>query len=65
MNINTLIQYNGRVPVLFFNRAPHHEGILEWKYSSTHSLTSALDGGELSASSLGRFIPRERALVIH
>jgi len=28
--------------------APHHEGVLgEWRYSSTHSLTSALDGGEL------------------
>jgi hypothetical protein len=32
----------------------------EWKYSSTHSLTSALDGGESSASSPGRFTPRER-----
>jgi hypothetical protein len=29
----------------------HHEGVLgEWRYSSTHSLTSALDGGEWSAS---------------
>jgi hypothetical protein len=27
----------------------------------THSLTSALDGGEWSASRLGRFIPRGRA----
>jgi hypothetical protein len=32
----------------------------EWKYSSTHSLTSALDGGEWSASRPGRFIARER-----
>jgi len=31
------------VPVLF-NWAPRHEGVLgEWKYGSTHSLTSALD----------------------
>jgi hypothetical protein len=32
---------------LFFNWASRHEGLLgEWRYSSTHSLTSALDGGE-------------------
>jgi hypothetical protein len=31
-------------------------------YSSTHSLTSALDGGEWSASRPGHFTPRERAL---
>jgi hypothetical protein len=34
----------------------------EWRYSSTHSLTSALDGGEWSASRPGRFIHREGAL---
>jgi len=33
----------------------------EWRYSSTHSLTSALDGSEWSASRPGRFISRERA----
>jgi hypothetical protein len=45
---------------------PHHEGVLrEWRYSSTHSLTSALDGGEWSASRPGRFTPRERASVTH
>jgi hypothetical protein len=27
----------------------------DWRYSSTHSLTSALDGGEWSASRPGRF----------
>jgi hypothetical protein len=32
-----------------------------WRYSSTHSLTSALDGGEWSTSRPGRFTPRERA----
>jgi hypothetical protein len=33
----------------------------EWKYSSTHSLTSELDGGEWLASRPERFTPRERA----
>jgi hypothetical protein len=47
---------------LCFNWGPRREDILgEWMYSPTHSLTSALDGGEWSASRPGRFIPRERA----
>jgi hypothetical protein len=51
---------------LCFNSAPRHEGVLgEWRYSSTHSLTSALDGGEWSVSRPGRFIPRERASGVH
>jgi hypothetical protein len=33
----------------------------EWRYSSTNSFTSALDGGEWSASRPGRFTARERA----
>jgi hypothetical protein len=33
--------------------------------SSTHSLTSALHGGEWSASCPGRFTPRERASGSH
>jgi hypothetical protein len=37
----------------------------EWRYSCTHSLTSALDGGEWSASHPDRFTPRERASGIH
>jgi hypothetical protein len=46
------------------NWAPRHEGVLgEWKYSSTHSLTSALDGGEQSASRTGRFPPGKEPLV--
>jgi hypothetical protein len=46
----------------FFNWAPRHGGILgEWRYSATHSLTSALDGGEWSASHPGPFTPRRRA----
>jgi hypothetical protein len=35
----------------------------ECTYSSTHSLTPALDGGEWSVSRPGRFTPRERAPV--
>jgi hypothetical protein len=34
-------------------------------YSSTHSLTSALDGGEWLASRPGRFNPRKRASGTH
>jgi hypothetical protein len=42
------------------------EGILgEWRYRSTHSLTSALDGGEWPASRPGRFTPSERAPDTH
>jgi hypothetical protein len=37
----------------------------EWKYSSTHSLTSLLDGGKWSASRPGHFTPRERAPGTH
>jgi hypothetical protein len=36
-----------------------------WMYSSMHSLTLALDGGEWSASRPGRFIPREGAPGTH
>jgi hypothetical protein len=49
-----------------FNWAPRHEGVLgEWRYSCAHSLTSALDRCEWSASRPGRFIPRDRAPGIH
>jgi len=37
----------------------------EWRYSSTHSLTSALDGGEWSVSRPGHFTLRERAPGTH
>jgi hypothetical protein len=36
-----------------------------WRYNYTHSLSSALDGGEWSASRPGRFTPRERAPGTH
>jgi hypothetical protein len=49
------------VPVLFFNWAPRHEGVLgEWRYRSMHPW---LDGGEWSASRPGLFTPRERGPV--
>jgi len=46
----------------------HHanEDVLgEWRYSSTHSSTSAIDGCEWLASRPGRFTPRERAPGTH
>jgi hypothetical protein len=50
----------------FFNWARRHEDMSgEWRNSSTHSLTSALHGGEWSASRPGRFICRERAPDTH
>jgi hypothetical protein len=53
-----------KVPVL--NKAPRHEDIFgEWRYSSTHSLTSPLDRSEWSASRPGRFTSRERAPGTH
>jgi hypothetical protein len=48
------------------NEAPRHEGVLgKWRYSSTYSLTSALDGGESSDSRLCRFTPRKRTPGTH
>jgi hypothetical protein len=41
-----IMKVKGKV-VLCFNWAPRHEGVLgKWRYSSAHSLSSALDGGE-------------------
>jgi hypothetical protein len=51
---------------LCFNWAPRHEGVVgECRYSSTHSLTSAPDGSEWSASHPGHFTPKERVPGIH
>jgi hypothetical protein len=47
----------------FFNWAPHHAEGVEVQLHAF--LTSALDGGEWSASRTGRFIPRERAPSAH
>jgi hypothetical protein len=50
----------------FFNQSSLHDGVLwEWRYSSTHPLASALDGGEWSASRPGRYTLRERAPGTH
>jgi hypothetical protein len=50
------------VPVL--NYTPRHEGVLEeWRYSFTHSLTSAIDGGEWSASRPGHCCVGPRAVL--
>jgi hypothetical protein len=47
---------------LCFNWTPRHKDILvEWRYSATHSLTSALDGGEWLTSRPGRFTPQENS----
>jgi hypothetical protein len=47
---------------MFFNWEPRHEGVLgEWRYSSTHSPTSALDASEWSASRRGRFTPHRKS----
>jgi hypothetical protein len=66
--INVSSEYkNGKVTsvLLFFNWTPCHGVLWEWRYSSTHSLTSALDGGERSASRPGCFTPWERAPDTH
>jgi hypothetical protein len=48
---------------LCFNQAPRHEGVLgEWMYSSTHSLTSVLDGSEWLGSHPG-ISSEKRALM--
>jgi hypothetical protein len=47
-------------------RSPRREDVLvEWRYSSTHSLTSALESGAWSVSRPGRFTPRERVPGTH
>jgi hypothetical protein len=54
------------VKSLRFSWAPRHEDVLgEWRYGSTHSLTSALDGSEWSASRPGRFTPKGRIPGTH
>jgi hypothetical protein len=67
--LSNLTNVAGKVKVklsLCFNRAPRHGGVLgKWRYSSTHSLTSALDGCEWSASHPGGFNPREGAPGTH
>jgi hypothetical protein len=61
-----LVKVNVKLSPYFFNWAPCHDRVLgEWRYSSTHSLTSVLDGGEWSASRLVHFTPRKRTPGTH
>jgi hypothetical protein len=64
---NELYTFKGKLKIVpLHNQAPRNEDVLEeWRYSSTHSLTSALDGGEWSASRPGRFTPTERKPCTH
>jgi hypothetical protein len=70
-NINYRVGQKVKIKVkvklsLCLNGAPRHEGVLgEWRYSFTHSLTSALDGSKWSVSRPGRFTSRERAPGTH
>jgi hypothetical protein len=48
---------------LVLNSAPRH-AVIWGRGGTTSFLTSALDGGEWSASHLGRFIPKERIPVL-
>jgi hypothetical protein len=52
-------------PCVFKLRTTPWKRTGEWRYSSTQSLTSALDGGEWSASRRGHFTPREIAPGTH
>jgi hypothetical protein len=54
-----------RYPKLVKVKVKVTERIEEWRYSSTHSLTLALYGGEWSALRPGRFTPRERTPDTH
>jgi hypothetical protein len=61
----TIFQYKDKVQVKSLCLTKQ-EGVLgEWRYSSTHYLTSALEGGERSASRPGRFTPKETAPGTH
>jgi len=50
------------VPVLSLSTTPWKR-IEDWRYSSTHSFSSAIDGGEWSASRPSRFTPGREPLV--
>jgi hypothetical protein len=55
----------GKVIHALFTERHAMKAYWEWRYCSTHSLTSALDGGEWLASRPGRFTSRERAPGTH
>jgi hypothetical protein len=64
-NTHTLLEASRDVKLsLCFDWAPRHEGTLgEWRYSTMHSLTLALDGGEWSASHPSCFTPQKEPQV--
>jgi hypothetical protein len=58
----------GKVVPVLFSLTEHNAMKAYWgsgEYSSMHSLTSALDGGEWSGSCPSHFTPRERAPGTH
>jgi hypothetical protein len=59
------MRWAGHVARMGEGRGVYRVLVREWRYSSTHSLTSAIDGGEWSASRAGRFTPREGAPGTH
>jgi hypothetical protein len=54
-----------KLPLCFIILALRHEGVWGSEGIALFYLTSALDGGELSASRLGRFTPGERVPGTH
>jgi hypothetical protein len=61
-----MVKCKGKVtPVLFLTEHHAMKAYWGWRCSSIHSLTSALDGGEWSASRPCRFTPRERSPGTH
>jgi hypothetical protein len=66
LNMKLKVKVKVQLSLCIFNCAPRHEGVLgERRYSFTHCLTSALDGGEWSDSRPGHFTPRETASITH
>jgi hypothetical protein len=59
------VKVKGKVFPFLTNKALRHEGVWGSGYIDHIFLTSALVGGEWSASCLGRFIPGKRAPGTH
>jgi hypothetical protein len=64
-SISLTTQYPWSSCALFQLSTTPWRRIGEWRYGFTNFLTSALDGGEWSASLPGRFTPRERTPGTH
>jgi hypothetical protein len=56
--VQWLDNFKCKVDPVLYQVSPQEDVLWEWRYSSTHSLILALDGGEWSASRLGRFTPQ-------